>query len=199
MFCAYISLSIISDVSEMLFVHYGNASNYTRLWHVTSEVDGIAAVLLLLEIILVVWRRHHSPRNLRDEILLAVLLAAAALTLWPIAEGLTPRSFSYDTAFIFGFQEVLCLMFIACGGVLVILRRRLSLNWTDPEFQVAVGIGFFSGFSLLAAMLRLTSHEHVFLRLIDQVSEVSYLVTLVYWICCFFRPRRPAGASAHKG
>lgn len=195
MFCIYMSWTLLSDISAKLFQSYGISQNYFRFWLIGSEVNNIASVLVLLEIILAVWRRHNSARNLRDEVLLAVLLAAAGLTLWPIAERLTPRSFSHDTAFIFGFQQVLSLMFIACGAVLVIFRPRLSLNWVDPELQVAVGIGFLSGFSLVMTMLRLASDGHVFPRLIDQISGVSYLVTLIFWICCFFRPRRLADDS----
>jgi hypothetical protein len=195
MFCIYIGWSLISDVLAMLFQSYETSANYFRFWLMASEANNIVGFLVLLEIILAVWRRHNSPRKLRDEALLAVSLAAAGLALWPIAERLTPQHLSHDTALVFGFQQVLCLMFIACGAVLVILRRRISLNWTDLEFQIAVGISFVSGFSLVTGMLRLTSEGKIFPRLIDQISGVSYLVTLIFWIRCFFRTRRLADDS----
>ena len=189
LFVAYICWNLISDLFFYILLA-GPTHTYVRFYIGEAITDSVLQFAVLVELTWSVLRPVRKSLPKYAPLVIAVLLAIAALIIWPlaamsVAKGLTPV---YQV--ISHVQETFAILRVGFFLILACFSQLLSIGWRDRELQVATGLGVYSIASLLVAVLH--SHQSPmdlaqidWYHRLDIALSMSYQGTLAYWVWSF--------------
>jgi len=186
-FLLYVIWSLLSDICFSLILWKGSDLVYGRFYLVSTTIDAILEFSVLVELAWSVLKPIRSTLPRKALIALVILIALAALVIWPLAAMTVPASMTPLNALLFHLEETFAILRVALFLIMASFSQLLSIGWRDRELQVATGLGFYSIVSLLVTVIH--SHQSVGqvqqYHWLDVASSVSYLGSLTYWVYCF--------------
>ena len=186
-FLLYMIWSLVSDICFSLILWKGSDLVYGRFYLVSTTIDAILQFSVLVELAWSVLKPVRSALPRKALIAIVILIALAALAIWPFAAMTVPASLTPLNALLFHLEETFAILRVALFLIMASFSQLLSIGWRDRELQVATGLGFYSIVSLLVTVIH--SHQSVTqvqqYHWLDVASSVGYLSSLTYWVYCF--------------
>jgi hypothetical protein len=150
--------------------------------------DFILQICVLVELAWSVLRPVRASLPRYSVLILGMIVALAALVIWPLANTAVAPDISPDGRIYVHLEQTAAILRVVCFLVIACFSQLLSIGWQDRELQVASGLGLYSFVSLIVAVL----HSHLDVNaplysMLDRVASFSYLGTVVYWVVCFSR------------
>ncbi|HTB97536.1 MAG TPA: hypothetical protein VK716_11045 [Terracidiphilus sp.] len=183
-FCAYCIFDLISGVG-MVYIFKNLPDNYSAFYFGQVVLSSLLEFGVLVELGWAVLRpiRKQLPRITPYVLALVILLIGAAI--WPFdavqsIPGAIPAIHS-----VMHVQQTTAILRVLVFLLLASTSQFLSIGWRDRELQIATGLGFYSLFSLGAAMLQ--AHQTTlgqYARL-NQLLIGANVCSLLYWAVSF--------------
>ena len=185
-FCSYIVWSLFIDLIFYLFRQlYPDQDRYFRAYLIEMIFDSLFQFAVLVELGWAVLRPIRGSLPKRSFLMLALLIAVAAVAIWPVA-GLTLPSYLVRTGrFYVHMQQTTAILRVVIFMALAGFSQVLSIGWRNRELQIATGLGFYSICSLAVTVLH--NHQAVGAQYayLDQFLATTYDCSLAYWVVCF--------------
>ncbi len=183
-FFLYTLETVLTDAVFMI-LRRDFPGTYFRIFLVNICLDTLLQFGVLVELGWSVLRpvRKQLPRG--SALALTLLLIVAMAACWPLASFSLGAGLSAQWRLLLNLQQTFSILRILLFLVLAGFSQLLSLGWRDRELQVATGLGFYSVVALAVTIIH--SHHHPYLHVLDQLTNLSYLLALLYWILCFSR------------
>ena len=187
-FTIYVAWELTGDLMASFLIHRHsvgiNSHKYLVSFLITQILDSGLQIAVLIEIGWSILRPLRSSLSSRGLILVVLLIVALGAVIWPFASIHGVASLSTAWRNIIHLQQTTSILRILFFVLLAGCGQLLSIGWQDRELQIATGFGFYSLVSLAVDIL----HQHqgtVNYGVFNQLSTVSYLCTLFYWVFCF--------------
>ncbi len=171
--------------SAFLMLGYLHQSASIETYILELAVDSLLQFCVIGEI---VWStikpiRNALPRNFI--FVVPILLLGIGALCWPFANMVVPDNLKTHGHLMLVLNQTVAILRIAFFLLLAAFSQFLSIGWRDRELQIASGLGFYAGVSLVVAIVH--SHGMVGPRYhwLDLVTSLGYLGTLTYWVVCF--------------
>ena len=179
-------------VDSLSWAWAGDGEAYRRYYFIVTTLDYVLQLLIVFEIGLNVLRpsRRSIPFPILPIATVAVLLSAivAASFSEPVQSG-GPEQLQVTLSL----AVLKLLLFAALAG----FAQVLGISWKSHVLQLATGLAFFAGASLLVQI----GSSHVsavdgpaymaHLNKLNQIQSVAYILTLIFWIWAFSRNEAP--------
>lgn len=193
-FCLFLAWTILSDLIMMILSRKFSAQDphlYMRILMVEVSLDFCVQFAVLVELSWSVLRpiRHALPRRAILVITSILILAGAAI--WPIAGKLALQGPTHQWHNLMQLQQAVSILRILFVLVLAGCSQLLAIGWRDRELQIATGLGFYSLMSLGAAIMHTHHLSAALYHNADQIVQISYFCTLIYWVFSFAQQEAP--------
>ena len=189
-FLIYLFSNLVVD--SLTWVWAGDGVAYRRYYFIVTTLDYVLQLLIVFEIGLNVLRpsRRSIPFPILPIATVAVLLSAivAASFSEPVLSG-GPEQLQVTLSL----AVLKLLLFAALAG----FAQVLGISWRSHVLQLATGLAFFAGVSLLVQL----GSSHVspldgpaylpHLVRLNEVQSAAYILTLIFWIWAFSRNEAP--------
>ncbi len=192
-FVIYLLLNIVEDPLSWFRNSYGGS--YARYYFVITVLDYVLQLLIVFEIGKNVLRpsKRSIPFSITPVATVAVLLGAivAASFSRPVqAAGTNVIQLLLQVSL--GLAILKLLLFAALAG----FAQMLGIGWKSHVLQLATGLAFFAGVSLLVqvSLSHVSPADPGYMIHLDglmQFQAVAYIVTLVFWTWAFSRNEAP--------
>ena len=183
-FFTYLGWSIFSD-GVFLYLGVRHLKVTLTPYIIELAVDSLLQFFVIAEI---AWStikplKNVLPRHILPVVLL--MLAAIGVFCWPFANMVVLDNLKTHGHLMLVLNQTVAILRIAFFLLLAAFSQFLSIGWRDRELQIASGLGFYAGVSLVVAIVH--SHGMVGPRYhwLDLVTSLGYLGTLTYWVVCF--------------
>jgi len=194
-FLIYLFSNLVVD--SLTWVWAGDGVAYRRYYFIVTTLDYVLQLLIVFEIGLNVLRpsRRSIPFPILPIATVAVLLSAivAASFSEPVQSGGPERLIQISLQVTLSLAVLKLLLFAALAG----FAQVLGISWKSHVLQLATGLAFFAGVSLLVQI----GSSHVspldgqayipHLVILNEVQSVGYMLTLIFWIWAFSRNEAP--------
>ena len=194
-FLIYILSSLVID--SLSWAWAGNGEAYRRYYFIATMLDYVLQLLIVFEIGLNVLRpsRRSIPFSVLPIATVAFLLCAivAASYSSPVQAGGPEHLIQISLQVTLSLAVLKLLLFAVLAG----FAQVLGIGWKSHVLQLATGLAFFAGISLLVQI----SSSHVskadglgymaHLSRLNEIQSVAYILTLVFWIWGFSRNEAP--------
>jgi hypothetical protein len=185
LFCVYIAWTLVSDPAVYFVFSRFSAAAYRSFYLAEFTIDSLLQFAVLVELSWSVLRPVRASLPRATPFVLGVLMALAALVIWPLAGMTVPPHFSPQATLLFHVQETFAILRVVCFLIMASFSQLLSIGWHDRELQIATGLGFYSIVYLLVSVLHSHQTAGDSYTSLDVVGTVSYLGTLFYWVFSF--------------
>jgi|SRR5450631_548225 len=189
-FTGYLIFGLITD-PFLYYVHSRLPLYYFSVYFAINVADYLFQLGLLLEIASNVLRpvKRSLPGGVLW-ILAGFVVVAATVTLF----------FSLHSGT--HFQSALGILFVRLNLAMALLRlgifvaialfaQMLGIGWRSHVLQLATGLAFFSGVSLIVTSIQSSKGLTYQFHALDQMQVASYIGTLAYWMWSFARQEAP--------
>jgi hypothetical protein len=190
-FFVYIVWGLASDLT-MYVLSTRMTQHYLWAYLVELSIDSVLQYCVLVEIAWSALRPFRAALPRRIVIGISLFILLAALAAWPFAGLQVTSHLQPESIFILHLQQTFAILRVLFFLALAGCSHFLSIGWRDRELQAATGLGIYSLVSLATAV----AHSHLLVRsahyhLFDQLSSISYICSLVYWLVSFALPEPP--------
>jgi hypothetical protein len=194
-FLIYLLSNLVVD--SLSWAWAGNGEAYRRYYFIVTMLDYVLQLLIVFEIGRNVLRpsRRSIPFPILPIATVAVLLSAiiAASFSEPVQSGGPEHLIQISLQVTLSLAVLKLLLFAALAG----FAQVLGISWKSHVLQLATGLAFFAGASLLVQI----GSSHVsavdgpaymaHLNKLNQIQSVAYILTLMFWIWAFSRNEAP--------
>jgi hypothetical protein len=194
-FLIYLLSNLVVD--SLSWAWAGNGEAYRRYYFIVTMLDYVLQLLIVFEIGLNVLRpsRRSIPFPIRPIATIAVLLCAivAASFSGPVQSAGPEHLIQISLQVTLSLAVLKLLLFAALAG----FAQVLGISWKSHVLQLATGLAFFAGVSLLVQI----GSSHVstvdgaaymaHLNILNEVQSLAYIFTLIFWIWAFSRNEAP--------
>jgi hypothetical protein len=194
-FLIYLVLSLAMD--SLGWAWAGNGIAYRRFYFIATVLDYVLQLLIVFEIGINVLRpsRRSIPFPIRPIATVALLLCAiVAASFSPPVQAAGPEHLiEVFLKVTLSLAVLKLLLFAALAG----FAQVLGIGWKSHVLQLATGLAFFAGVSLLVQI----GSSHVstadgpaymlHLSRLNQIQSIAYILTLVFWTWAFSRNEAP--------
>lgn len=186
-FPVFTALGLFNLFSGLLaFATYKHAGIYVYVFIVNECISVLLGLAVSYEIFAHLFVAQHALRKLAQFLFGATLIGLAVLSFTVIythTPGLTSiRSGILLTDEAARALEVGLLMF------LFVCSSAFGLQWRQPVFGVALGLGFFTTVQLIIATV--APHLHGFGTALGAIGILAFDVSIVIWIAYLLVPER---------
>jgi hypothetical protein len=193
-FVIYLLLNLAEDPLSLYWNRGSDA--YTRYYFVVTILDYIIQLLIVFEIGKNVLRpsKRSIPFPLAPVVTVSVLLCAL------VAASFSPQVqfagdgnlFQMSLRVTLGLAILKLLLFAALAG----FAQVLGIGWKSHVLQLATGLAFYAGVSLLVqiASSHISGADSSYLSHMSTLSQMqsgAYNLTLIFWIWAFSRNEAP--------
>ena len=193
-FCIFIVWAILSDFI-MMVVRGAFATQdphlYMRILMVEISLDFCMQFAVLVELSWSVLRPIRAVLPRRTIVVISAIFLLLGSAAWPIAGKLALPGPSHQWHNLMQLQQAFSILRVLFFLLLAGFSQLLAIGWKDRELQIATGLGFYSLMSLGAAILHTHRVSPALYHNADQIVQVSYFCTLVYWIFSFAQQEAP--------
>jgi hypothetical protein len=194
-FLIYLFSNLVVD--SLSWVWAGNGVPYRRYYFTVTMLDYVLQLLIVFEIGLNVLRpsKRSIPFPIFPIATVAVLLSAiiAASFSEPVQSGGPEHLIRISLQVTLSLAVLKLLLFAVLAG----FAQVLGISWKSHVLQLATGLAFFAGVSLLVQI----GSSHVspldgpaymsHLVRLNEVQSGAYILTLIFWIWAFSRNEAP--------
>jgi hypothetical protein len=193
-FATYMVSGLISDSGALLtLMHTGGPGSalYFRMFQIEMPLDSLIQFGVFVELAWSALRPFKSLRPLRAIVGLTILTAILGVGLWPLAGMLPIAHFPPSFRALYHLSYTISILRVAVCFLLAGCSQILAINWRHRELQVATGLGFYSLISLGATLIHSHQSSAAAYHLVDELTSVSYFVSLIYWSSAFLKSEAP--------
>lgn len=189
-FFAYLLWTVISDLAG--FAINPNAINlhsvlYDRFFTVEKSLDSLMLFGVLVELGWSVLRPMRSVLSRRMILVISLAILGVGAMVWPLTGYTVNHAWASNWIVLLRIQQTFSLLSILFFLVLAAMSQFLAIGWRDRELQIATGLGFYSVFSLGAALLHTHPGSVAQFELIEEIVALSYFCSLLYWMYSFLQ------------
>ena len=183
-FSCYVVWGLVVDLA--LYLLKFNPQLYFKVYVYELIADSVFQFAVLVELGWAVLRPIRSSLPRHSILILALLILMAGAIIWPIS-SLTPLAKGYGplARIFFHAQQTGAILRVVIFVALAGFSQLLSIGWRNRELQIATGLGFYSLFSLIIALVNSHQTAGPYFILLNQLGVASYLCSLIYWIVSF--------------
>jgi hypothetical protein len=184
----------VSDCWALIaLLHAGSTKSplYLSMFQLEMPLDSFLQFVVLVELAWAILRPSKLLNPVRSVIGLSILTAALGFILWPIAGILPIAQFPPAYRALFHLIYTVSILRVAIFVLFAAGSQVLGINWRNRELQVATGLGFYSLVSLGATLIHSHQTSSCAWHIVDVMTSVSYLISLVYWASVFLKSEAP--------
>jgi hypothetical protein len=148
-------------------------------------VDSVLLFGVLVELAWSILRPLRSSLPRRALVVVAGLILAVGVAIWPFAAISAAANVSREVAVLGRLQQTFSILRVLVFLALTAFSQLLSIGWRNRELQIATGLGFTSLVGLAVAMLHTHETTWTQYRHMNDLVIASYLCSLLYWIVSF--------------
>lgn len=164
---------------------------YFNMFRVETCLDALVEFAVFIELAWSALRPFKALRPLPSVIGLTILGAVLALVLWPVAGLLPIAEFVPAYRALYQLCYTISILRLAIFMLLAGFSQILAIGWRNRELQVATGWGFYALVSVVATIYHSYQTDVAAYHFIDVMTNVSYLLSLVYWCVVFSKSEAP--------
>jgi hypothetical protein len=194
-FFIYLLLNLAEDPLSLTWSSTSEA--YRRFYFVVTLLDYVLQLLIIFEIGKNVLRpsKRSLPFPITPVALVGVLvcaLIAASFSRQVQAVG-TGDLVQLSLRVTLGLAVLKLLLFAALAG----FAQMLGIGWKSHVLQLATGLAFYAGVSLLIQIASShvpSTNQQLYIHHLDRLMQIqagAYIGTLVFWIWAFSRNEAP--------
>ena len=194
-FVFYLFVNMVSDPLALILSAPG--PHYARYYFVTTLLDYLLQVLILVEVGTNVFRRSARAVTFpRWRFGVAVLLLCGAVVAI-LSPQLVISNIHAESLIFFRLTLLLAFLKLMMFAFMVAFAQFLGLGWKNHVLQLATGLAFYAAVSVSVQII--VNHlSHTNDKAFDaqygalaHIQSVSYLATLGFWIWAFSRNEAP--------
>jgi|CZKL01.1.fsa_nt_gi hypothetical protein len=186
MFSVWATWGLCSDLVSLLITrNLPSYDVYVRVYIIEFPLDLLLQFIVLVELTWSVFRPYRSLLPRWTIFAFAGVIAAVGAVVWPFANIPGFSTLPSQWHFIVRLQQSCSILRVLYFLLLAGSSQLLSIGWRNRELQVATGLGFYSIFSLAAAVVHKQYANPAQYHLVEEIVVVSYIFSLVYWSISF--------------
>jgi hypothetical protein len=198
-FLTSIVIQLVNDPALFWILNHSSSHQYEQAYAVTSVLDYMLQLGVLIEIAHSVLRPAVSaiPRRLLGGMAGFLLIGFSITLVWTFDQHGQSRAFQQlfvhleQVNFAFAFMRL--GLFAAIAG----FSQMIGITWKNHVIRLAAGLAFYSAVSLVVQLTisHLPQGNHVIYQrdyyLLNYIQTVSYLGALAFWVWSFVQKDAP--------
>jgi len=198
-FLSYVGATLVEGPVLFWVFHHSSEHNYLRTYVVTSVIDDVLQLGLLIEIAYAVLLPDHRSwrRAVLAGIAFCLLLGISISCLLSFSGNSSPAGYKA----VFGTLQTVNFIFsytrLGLFAAIAAFSQMLGITWRNHVIRLAAGLAFYSAVSVVVqlSLSHLAAGNHVLYTnsyyLLQRIQVIGYLMALAFWVWSFLQKDAP--------